>query len=190
MARDEVNLSLIVDGPRKRKLAAHITSEDNVSADKDYTTKRLRQAGIGTTSSSKRRSPSIEDIEDEDACPRNTPPRNPRHILEPSDDEDDPPNPASRHARNPKDSSKSSQRRRSVSIEEIMDQDACPQNTPPRNPRHILEPSDDDDDPPNPAPQRPKKPTKNSAKEGDLSDSDIHIIEKPEEDAEAELGMS
>jgi len=46
MARDEVNLSLIVDGPRKRKLAAHITSEDNVSADKDYTTKRLRQASI------------------------------------------------------------------------------------------------------------------------------------------------
>lgn len=50
MARDEVNTDLIVEGPRKRKLAAHITSEDNASADKDKTAKRLRHAGIGSFS--------------------------------------------------------------------------------------------------------------------------------------------
>ncbi|KAG5644314.1 hypothetical protein H0H81_009617, partial [Sphagnurus paluster] len=99
MARDEVDPSLIVDGPRKRKLAAHITSEDNASADKDHTAKKLRQAGIGSlpTSSSRRQSPSIEDVEDEDARPRNSPPRNPQHILEPSDDDEDPPPPPVPH---------------------------------------------------------------------------------------------
>lgn len=47
MAHDKVNTSLIVDGPWKWKLAAHITSKDNVSADKDHTKKRLQQAGVG-----------------------------------------------------------------------------------------------------------------------------------------------
>ena len=35
MACDEVDPSLIIDGCQKRKLAAHIMSEDNVSADKN-----------------------------------------------------------------------------------------------------------------------------------------------------------
>jgi len=48
MARDEVDLSLIVDGPQKWKLAAHITSEDNVSADKIRSAKKLWHTGIGS----------------------------------------------------------------------------------------------------------------------------------------------
>jgi len=48
MACDEVDLSLIVDSLRKWKLAAHITSEDNVSADKIHGAKKLRHTGIGS----------------------------------------------------------------------------------------------------------------------------------------------
>ena len=34
---DEVDPSLILNGPQKHKLPAHITTEDNVSADKIHT---------------------------------------------------------------------------------------------------------------------------------------------------------
>jgi len=48
MACDEVDLSLIVDGLQKQKLAAHITSEDNVSVDKIHDAKKLWHTGIGS----------------------------------------------------------------------------------------------------------------------------------------------
>ena len=47
MPRDEVDSSLIVDGPRKRKLAPYATNEDNCSADMNETVKRMKKnAGL------------------------------------------------------------------------------------------------------------------------------------------------
>jgi hypothetical protein len=43
MARDEVDLSLITNEGRKQKMTSYITNEDNVSADKDETVKRLKE---------------------------------------------------------------------------------------------------------------------------------------------------
>ncbi len=43
MARDEVDPSLIVTQPRKRRLASYATNEDNISADKAATIKRLKK---------------------------------------------------------------------------------------------------------------------------------------------------
>ena len=64
MAHDKPNPELIINQPRKCKLAAHVTSEENASSDKDEMAKRLHLAGIG---SFYRQSPSIEDIEDDEA---------------------------------------------------------------------------------------------------------------------------
>ena len=54
---NEVDPSLILDGPWKYKLPAHITTEDNVLADKIHT-KRLWTNG--------HQSPLIEEVEDKD----------------------------------------------------------------------------------------------------------------------------
>jgi hypothetical protein len=43
MARDEVDISLITSEPRKRKLTAYITNEDNISVDKEQTVRQLRE---------------------------------------------------------------------------------------------------------------------------------------------------
>jgi hypothetical protein len=43
MPRDEMDLSLITNEPRKRKLASYATNKDNISADKDETVKRLKR---------------------------------------------------------------------------------------------------------------------------------------------------
>ena len=42
MARDEVDLSLITDEPRKRKLPSYANNTDNISADKDDVVKRMK----------------------------------------------------------------------------------------------------------------------------------------------------
>lgn len=43
MPRNEIDPSLITNEPRKRKMAAYVTNEDNMSADKDETVKRLKR---------------------------------------------------------------------------------------------------------------------------------------------------
>ncbi|KAI0292464.1 hypothetical protein B0F90DRAFT_1671142 [Multifurca ochricompacta] len=50
MPRDVIDLSLIVNEPRKRKLASYATNEDNWSADKSETIKRMKKA-VGLTDS-------------------------------------------------------------------------------------------------------------------------------------------
>jgi hypothetical protein len=42
MARDEVDLSLITNDRRKRKLGSYATNKDNISADKDEVVKRMK----------------------------------------------------------------------------------------------------------------------------------------------------
>lgn len=42
MARDEVDLSLITNDRRKRKLPSYVTNEDNISADKEEVVKRMK----------------------------------------------------------------------------------------------------------------------------------------------------
>ena len=106
MPRNEIDMSLITNEPHKQKLASYATDKDNVSADKDETVKRMKRTIdpceyhemlsiflLVTNSpldvSTSQKSPTIEEIEDEDMRPRgNIPPRNPRHVLESSDDED------------------------------------------------------------------------------------------------------
>ena len=39
MPRNEIDPSLIIDEPHKRKLASYVTKKDNISADKDETVK-------------------------------------------------------------------------------------------------------------------------------------------------------
>lgn len=88
-------------------------------------------------------------------------------------------------------SSSKSNHRHSPSIEDVEDEDTHQRklrNTPPRNPQNILEPSDDDENNAlNRTPHRPKKVRKKSAEDNN-SDSEIEVIEAPDEDAEAELG--
>jgi hypothetical protein len=43
MARDEVDTTLITSERRKRKLTSYITNDDNISADRDETIKRLKE---------------------------------------------------------------------------------------------------------------------------------------------------
>jgi hypothetical protein len=43
MPRDEMDPSLITEGPRKRKLASYATNADNISADKDDVIKRMKR---------------------------------------------------------------------------------------------------------------------------------------------------
>lgn len=43
MPRIEIDPSLITNEPRKRKLAPYVTNEDNISADKDQTVKRIKR---------------------------------------------------------------------------------------------------------------------------------------------------
>ena len=42
MARDEVDISLITNDRRKRKLPAYATNADNISADKNDVVKRMK----------------------------------------------------------------------------------------------------------------------------------------------------
>jgi hypothetical protein len=42
MARDEVDLALILNDHRKRKLGSYATNEDNISADKEAVVKRMK----------------------------------------------------------------------------------------------------------------------------------------------------
>jgi hypothetical protein len=42
MARDEVDLALIINDQRKRKLGSYATNEDNISADKEAVVKRMK----------------------------------------------------------------------------------------------------------------------------------------------------
>jgi beta-xylosidase len=42
MARDEVDLSLITNDRRKRKLPSYVTDQNNISADKDEVVKRMK----------------------------------------------------------------------------------------------------------------------------------------------------
>ena len=43
MPRNEIDPSLIINEPCKRKMAAYVTNTDNISADKDETIKRLKR---------------------------------------------------------------------------------------------------------------------------------------------------
>ena len=61
MPRDEVDSSLIVDGPCKRKLAPYATNEDNCSADMNETVKRMKK-NAGLTESQT----SVEQFDDGD----------------------------------------------------------------------------------------------------------------------------
>jgi hypothetical protein len=80
-ARDVVDPSLIVDRPRKRKMASYVTNEDNGSADKMETIKRIkRTVGLADSQASlednegatvasgtqKRKAPIVIDSSDEE----------------------------------------------------------------------------------------------------------------------------
>ena len=103
MPRNEVDPSLITNEPRKRKMASYVTNADNISEDKDETVKRLKctvdpcglliPKFLNTLTNplidvaTSRKSPTVEDVEDEEMRPRgNVPPKNPDVILELSDD--------------------------------------------------------------------------------------------------------
>jgi hypothetical protein len=78
-------------------------------------------------------------------------------------------------------------RKPSVEIEEVPDEDNLTHSEVPRNPRNILEAangSDDDVDYPPPAPMDVDSPSQT-----DEEEDTVEIIEKPEEDDEAELGL-
>jgi hypothetical protein len=78
-------------------------------------------------------------------------------------------------------------RKPSVEIEEVSEEESFYAG-PPQNPRNILEASDGSDDDNNFGPPSAGPP---SSAPMDISDSDeeVEIVEKPEEDDEAELGL-
>ena len=86
--------------------------------------------------------PTIEEVEDVDIQPRgNLPPKNPNHILEPSDEEMMPA--PKKVTAGP--SKKGQKRSPAPTIEEVEDVDIRPRgNLPPKNPNHILEASDEE----------------------------------------------
>ena len=105
MPRNEVDPSLITNEPRKRKLASYVTNKDNISADKDEMVKRIKctidpgeyhnrssmtlfltSYQAAPLSRFRSQSPTVEEVEDEDMYQQvNIPPKNPLHVLEPSD---------------------------------------------------------------------------------------------------------
>ena len=93
MPCNKIDALLIINEPRKQKLASYATDKDNVSADKDKTVKRMKRT-VDTCEyheklsifllvtnppldvSTSQKSPTIEEIEDEDMRPKgNIPPR-------------------------------------------------------------------------------------------------------------------
>jgi hypothetical protein len=120
-------------------------------------------AGTSKSTSTYRKTVSIEDVEDEEDLPsQSPPPRNPNHILE--DDEKD-------IVELPRKKSKTSTRRKTV-IEDIEDEGDLYQSPPLHNPNHILEGPDDDKD------------------TAEVIEVHSDVPEKPAERAEAELSKS
>jgi len=78
-------------------------------------------------------------------------------------------------------------RKPSVEIEEVLDEDNLIHSEAPRNPRNILEAADGSDDDVNYPPLAPMDV--DSAPQADDEEDMVEIIEKPEEDDEAELGL-
>lgn len=154
---------------------------------------------IAASTSHHTQSPSIEEIEDQDAHLRhNIPPKNPRRILESSEDEDDIREVREVHAPQPQPQKKVSSKEKTQSHH----------NIPSKKTHQTLESSENDDDT-SPQPQKkvgPKRKIQSCSKEStgqskrssnlnsrqnrDDTDSEIEVIEKPEESPEQELGMS
>ena len=184
MTKDTLPPSEPVMGHRKRNL-----TEKAKQAAESQPRKKARTKGTPVTASTttRNRTVSIEDVEDEDDLRRSPPPCNSKHILEgpdeDGDDDDDdnkmPPkkkarpmeglgSQASKHTQNTA-GKVSAARKRTVSIEDVEDEDDLRQSPPPRNRNHILEGPDED------------------------NDSDIMEVDAPEEpaeSAEAELSES
>jgi len=181
------------------------------------------------SSTPRRKTVSIEDIDDEDTLHRSPPPRNPKHILEGPDDNDDDEVVVSQpkrkakaptHAEGPKQKTagkSSDPQKKTVSIEDIDDEDTLHRSPPPRNPKHILEGPDDDDDnevvvlqpkrrakaptraegPKQKTAGKSSAPRKKTVSIEDIDDEDgnsdgmeVDAPEEPEESAEAELSES
>jgi hypothetical protein len=81
-------------------------------------------------------------------------------------------------------------RKPSVEIEEVSEEESfyAGRSGPPRNPRNILEASDRSDDDNNFGPPSAGPPSSAPMDISDRDEDEVEIVEKPEEDDEAELG--
>jgi len=150
--------------------------------DDDDNDDKIVKPQLKTKAKLHKRMVSIEEIEDEDDLRRSPPPRNPNHILEGPDDDDDndeivKPQPKTKAKPTMKGTGvtastakSSASRKRTVSIEEIDDEEDLRQSPPPRNPNHILEGPGDNDE-----------------RNPDVIEVHSNVPEKPAESAEAEL---
>ena len=164
MACDEVDPSLITSNRHKRKLLSYVTNEDNISADKDEVVKKMKHtmnwfwacefSSILTIFLTKHFKATVEEIEDVDAHLRgNIPSKNPRHIIEPSDDEVAPPAASCKKAAGPSTSTNpnaTGYQSLADKDSDMEEKDAHPlawHNIYPKNPWHVPNLSDDDDSP-------------------------------------------
>lgn len=188
--------SFITTEPRKRTLSSYVHNQDNISGDRDQFVKRIKQVVnpgvflnrtrinpyleltgwkyLARESSMNHHSqtPTIEEIKDPDAHPRhNTPPKNPRRILESSEDNDDEAPPR-----------KKSRVRTKKKIQESSKDEDPPASVQPRKKVQVTTAT---------GPSKSSKSSKSRKNNtSDDSDSEIEIIEKPQESPEKELGMS
>jgi hypothetical protein len=167
MTKDILPPSEPVTGPRKWILTERAKQASNSwPTKKPRTSGTLHMAGTSKSTSTHRKTVSIEDIEDEEDLPSwSPPPHNPNHILEgPDDDEED-------IVELPRKKSKTSTRRKTV-IKDIEDEEDLYQSPPLHNPNHILKGPDDDED------------------AAEVIEVHSDVPENPAESAEAELSKS
>jgi hypothetical protein len=173
MPHDEVDPSLITCKPRKRKLTSYITNEDNISADKEATVKRLKETVKPTLTVR-------AGVENEAVRP--PPKKTPPSISdsEPSDDDRDPTGAEPRREKSSwrRKKNKKKARMRTTSkvddtLESADEEEAC--DKIPRS-RHCQQKSRD-------------RQHKSKTGTGTLSDSNIEILESSGY-AKAKLGQS
>lgn len=185
---------------RKRKIPLDDNGEPVIPVKKKRqvaTTKPTPTSGKAsakpTAGAFRTRAASVEEVID-DELGRSAVPHNPRNILEAADGSDDDPVGISVQKQklgpqlaqrkkaattpNPKPAAAGSSRTRAASVEEVIDDADLGSSDVPHNLRNILEAADgsDDDQPP---------PSESAM---DIDDGD-DVVETPEEDDEAELGL-
>jgi hypothetical protein len=208
----------IVTGSRKRKQAFSLQDPYNIELQRLATQAARKKAKLSKPSvSSLGRQASVEDIE-EDAHSRVFP-KNPRNIIECDDDEDIATQAAEKKATISKTATRKPRNipapksNRQASVEDVQYVDNNLPRLFPRNPKNIIEASDDDEDEVDRQPRKPSRKSKvkrqalveviddiddhqprvfpqnprNIIESDDDHDADPDPPEKPAESAEAEL---
>jgi hypothetical protein len=178
MPCDEVDPSLITSEPRKRKLTSYTTNEDNISADKEATVKRLKETVKPTMTVQ-------SGVEDEVVRPppKKTPPS--ISVSEPSDDDGDCASAEPRRGERSKAAQRRKKKQKKHSAYRVVDDS----DEPRRSTTDPLDSADEEEARLKSRHRQKKSVTRSKARTNTPSNSDVEILEDPKH-AEDELGQS